>query len=279
MIRLLLIASTVLSLASAFLAFQTKVRGGQLTEDRETAEKKAQTSQEQLNKEKKQKKDLEEKLAKAEKEGGELKTSAEKAKTDLTQAKDESTKLAESLKEKDSELRKAKEEMSKPKTEDLKAATAESEAKIADLRGQLEKAQQAAQQQETRAEDLVKQIAEMKRKKEEAVQKAIIAKKEAIKSTVGRVVAYNPDWNFIVVNIGDKNGVTSASNLEVQRSGKTVAKLQVTRVQPEETTAGLIALNGAKFVKIEPSDVVVFADGVVSSSASVSTTLDTAKVP
>ena len=280
MIRLMLIASIVLSLGSAFLAYQTRVRGGVVIEDRDASQKRAKTVEEQLTKEKAQKKELETKLQTSEKQSGELKATVEKSKADLAQTKDESVKLEGRIKEKEVELERVKSEMSKPKVVENNEVSAQWEAKLADLRGQLEKSNLAAQEQERRAEELTKKIAELQKKKEEEVKRAVVKKQEVIKNTVGRILAYDPDWNFVVVDIGDKNGVTPASDLNVMRKGSPVAKLKITKVQPETVTAGVVALKSGKFVKLEAEDTVVFADGGAAAAALVgAASLDAAKVP
>jgi hypothetical protein len=281
MIRLLLIASIVLSLASAFLAYQTKVRGGVVLEDRDASQKKALSAQEQLSKEKAQKKDLEGKLQSSEKQTAELKASVEKSKADFAQVKEEATKLEGRVKEKEAELERVKVEMTKPKVAEASEVTAQWEAKLADLRGQLEKSNQAAQEQERRAEELTKKIAEMQRKKEQEIKQAVVKKQELIKKTVGRILAYDPEWNFVLVNIGDKNGVTPSSDLDVMRNGTPVAKLKVTRVQPDMITATVVPVKGGRATKLEAEDTVVFADGGVAAAALVGAAvgLDATKVP
>jgi hypothetical protein len=274
MIRLLLIVTIALSTLSAFFAYKTRGRGIESNVQRESAEKKVQSTEARLVKEKNEKKEIEAKAKKLEKEGGEHKDLAERTKQELAKVQAETAKLAAAMKEKEMEAAKLKEDIAAmPRVDVAKAAAAETEAKVVDLKTQLDKAQQAARENEKRAEDLAKKMEEASKKKEVDSHKAIVAKKEAIRKTVGQIVAYNEGWNFVVVSIGDNHGVTPDSQLEVLRDGKAIAKLRVTQVQPTQATAGV----SSKGVKFQPKDTVIFAPSASSSSGGAS--LDTARIP
>lgn len=57
---------------------------------------------------------------------------------------------------------------------------------------------------------------------------ARVSKKPAPKS--GNVVSYDPAWNFAVISIGDRSGITPETVLYAMRGGATVAKLKVSKV-------------------------------------------------
>lgn len=56
----------------------------------------------------------------------------------------------------------------------------------------------------------------------------------------GKVVAVDPKWDFVVLNIGGKEGVLQRGELLVNRGGKLVAKLRVTRVQANSCVANVM---------------------------------------
>lgn len=58
------------------------------------------------------------------------------------------------------------------------------------------------------------------------------SKKSAPRS--GDVVSYDPAWNFAVVSIGDRSGITPETVLYAMRDGATVAKLKVSKVYPDQ---------------------------------------------
>jgi hypothetical protein len=56
----------------------------------------------------------------------------------------------------------------------------------------------------------------------------------------GKVVAVDPKWDFVVLDIGSDQGVLERGELLVNREGKLVAKLRVTSVKPSSSVANVI---------------------------------------
>ncbi|MEI6560898.1 MAG: hypothetical protein WCO68_02320 [Verrucomicrobiota bacterium] len=74
----------------------------------------------------------------------------------------------------------------------------------------------------------------------------------------GKVLAVNGNWNFVVLSIGDRQGVVNGSSLIVKRGGSLVAKLRVTSVEPSTSIADIQPGSSAKGVTVQPGDVVIF---------------------
>lgn len=56
----------------------------------------------------------------------------------------------------------------------------------------------------------------------------------------GKVAAVNPSWNFVVLNVGENNGVTKDSEMLVQRGGQAIAKVKITSVEPLTSIGDII---------------------------------------
>jgi hypothetical protein len=56
----------------------------------------------------------------------------------------------------------------------------------------------------------------------------------------GEVVAVDPRYNFVVLNIGEKQGVVPDGQMIVNRNGKLVGKVRITRVTPEQSIANIM---------------------------------------
>jgi FtsZ-interacting cell division protein ZipA len=56
----------------------------------------------------------------------------------------------------------------------------------------------------------------------------------------GTVMAVDPKWNFVVLNIGENQGVLPQGELLVSREGKLVAKVIVSSVQKDRCIANLV---------------------------------------
>jgi cell shape-determining protein MreC len=74
----------------------------------------------------------------------------------------------------------------------------------------------------------------------------------------GKVVAYNPGWNFVVLNIGDKAGLKAGVQMVVLRGGNMVGKLKVTSVEPSTAIADVLPGTLARGDSVQPGDSVVF---------------------
>ena len=76
----------------------------------------------------------------------------------------------------------------------------------------------------------------------------------------GRVLAVNPGWNFVVMNLGDRQGIKAGLPMLVTRQGQLVAKLQTKSVEPTQTVADIVGGSMAKGEKIKPGDTVILAE-------------------
>jgi len=56
----------------------------------------------------------------------------------------------------------------------------------------------------------------------------------------GKVVVFDPKWNFVVLNVGEDQGVLQYGELLVNRNGKLVAKIRVSAVEKNRSVANVI---------------------------------------
>jgi cell shape-determining protein MreC len=56
----------------------------------------------------------------------------------------------------------------------------------------------------------------------------------------GKVIAVDPKWDFVVLNIGADDGVLKDGKLLVDREGKLVGKLRITSVEPKRCVANVL---------------------------------------
>jgi hypothetical protein len=74
----------------------------------------------------------------------------------------------------------------------------------------------------------------------------------------GRILAVNPGWNFVVLNIGDKQGLMTDSPLLVTRGGEPIAKVRVTSIETSKAIADVIPGSVREGVSVQPGDRVVY---------------------
>jgi chromosome segregation ATPase len=57
----------------------------------------------------------------------------------------------------------------------------------------------------------------------------------------GKVLAVNPQWDFIVVDLGSNEGAVERGEMLVNRDGKLVAKVRISRVEETQCVANVMA--------------------------------------
>lgn len=57
----------------------------------------------------------------------------------------------------------------------------------------------------------------------------------------GHIMAVNPDWNFVVIDIGSNDGVVENAPMIVYRDGKLVGKIKITSVEPSIAIADILS--------------------------------------
>lgn len=72
----------------------------------------------------------------------------------------------------------------------------------------------------------------------------------------GKVVAVDPKWNFVVLDVGEKAGAKPRGIFMVSRNGKLIGKVKVATVQPDRSIANVIP--GWELEEIMEGDQVIF---------------------
>ena len=68
----------------------------------------------------------------------------------------------------------------------------------------------------------------------------------------GQVLVSDPKWDFVVLNVGEEQGVLERGELLVNRDGKLVAKVRVFRVEKDRCVANTV--NGWKLGEVFEGD-------------------------
>ena len=75
----------------------------------------------------------------------------------------------------------------------------------------------------------------------------------------GNVLAYNQAYNFVVLNLGARNGVESNSEMLVLREGTLIGKIRISSVEPATAIGDIITNSLARGVQVQPGDSVIYA--------------------
>jgi len=259
MARVFLIFSILIGLGAAFLGFKAKTQADALQADLQTQKANVATAQ---GKQKKAETDA----AQAKKELEDAKTEIEAKAKELADAKAAETAAKSDLAKVQEDVRSKEAELAK-----VEQARKELEAKI----GPVPPEQLASKNQEltdakTKLETEIAEATQLrdtfKRKAEEA-ESQFAAKDRQIQEyksgyvrngLAGKVLAYNPGWNFVVLSLGDKAGLKSGVQLVVTRSGAMVGKVKVTTVEPNTSIADVLPGTIARGDSVQPGDTVIF---------------------
>jgi hypothetical protein len=76
--------------------------------------------------------------------------------------------------------------------------------------------------------------------------------------TRGNVVAVDPKWNFVVLDIGSKQNILEGGVLMVHRNSQLVGKVRISEVQPTRSIASLMP--GWKLGDVEEGDQVLYKE-------------------
>lgn len=196
----------------------------------------------------------------------------------LTDAETQLTTLEADKEQLSSEITAANEAATKAKADATAAASqvAEQKNQIEDLNAEVERlnglvanagpGQPVPQQDDGRTAELEAMVAKLeqdltaaKAEKEVYVQKETERKKTIMKQGLeGQVLAVNPAWNFVVLSIGDRQGVVNNAELLLKRGNEFLGKVRVTSVEPSTSIADIVANSLPAGVSVQPGDSVIY---------------------
>ena len=264
MTKPLLILCIVVSLAAAALGFLNR---GKLTETRaelDSAGSQLASTRQELES---AKKDIETKSQ----EATALGTEKAELNTKLTQSQGELTKAKEDLASAQEKATAAESELAQLKTDNEAKNT-----RISELEQQIANAQTATPETATEGPNaaelqarvteletvnnqlqdqntgLSAQIAELQRK-EEGRQKV-----QMRQGLTGTILAVNQAWNFVVLSLGDRQGVVPNAEMLVQRGNQYLGKVRVTSVEPSTSIADILVRTVPRGLTVMPGDQVIY---------------------
>ncbi|MDQ6859949.1 MAG: hypothetical protein M3032_02160 [Verrucomicrobiota bacterium] len=77
--------------------------------------------------------------------------------------------------------------------------------------------------------------------------------------TRGTVLAVNQAYNFVVLNIGNRQGLEANSEMLVMRGGSLIGKIRVSSVEPATAIGDIIGSSLPRGVQVQPGDIVIYA--------------------
>ena len=75
----------------------------------------------------------------------------------------------------------------------------------------------------------------------------------------GTVLAVNQAYNFVVLNLGGRQGLRANTDLLVLRSGTLIGKIRVSSVEPATAIGDIVTNSLPRGVQVQPGDIVIYA--------------------
>lgn len=75
----------------------------------------------------------------------------------------------------------------------------------------------------------------------------------------GTILAVNQAYNFVVLNLGARQGVEARSEMLVLRDGSFIGKIRISSVEPATAIGDIVISTLARGVQVQPGDIVIYA--------------------
>jgi len=253
--KFLVILAILLTAISAGLGYLNQVKFAQVKQRAVDAETTVSQTKAQLTKAQGDLKTASQNLASTVTEKDQLtsrlsgvQTDLEKTKAQMAQLTNDRTSLEAQISQLTADLQAKAQELEQKTTPgaanpaesgtDQQAQLAEQQTLISKLQGDLDSARF--------------QLATLQKEKEDRMQQKMR------NGLSGRVLAVNPAWNFVVLSLGDKNGVVNNAELLVKRGSQYIGKVRVTSVEPSTSIADIVANSVPQGTAISPGDNVIY---------------------
>ena len=138
--------------------------------------------------------------------------------------------------------------------------TVNSVASMADLQAELDEVKKqltAAEREKTLLSDRVKAARDRPTLPEPERKKRLPA--EGNPGIRGTVLAVNQAYNFVVLNLGGRQGVEPNTEMLVLRGGAFIGKIRISSVEPATAIGDIITSSLARGVQVQPGDIVIYA--------------------
>jgi hypothetical protein len=145
------------------------------------------------------------------------------------------------------------------------AQSGDLQSQVDDLRRQLDGAEKEKALLAEKLEDASQRTAQAKEPVKEPKKKRDNAPAQRESGTShragvhGTVLACNQAYNFVVLNLGARNGVEPNSEMLVLRDGTLIGKIRISSVEPATAIGDIITNSLARGVQVQPGDNVIYA--------------------
>jgi len=224
------ILASIGTLVLSHLQVADKVKG--LQDDLQTTRTDLGSAKKEVETAKKDFKKAKEEAEKTTKELAEAQSNLESAMSNWKTQQDRADRSEKTLKQRTTELTEAAHELTAWKALNIAAD------QVRTRMVELDKVRSANDALAEEKKVMARKIADLKRQVDYFVKdKEEVIVMEPMK---GKVVAVDPKWDFVIINVGSNQGAQERGELMVSREGKLVAKVRIARVEADRSIANVL---------------------------------------
>ena len=255
--KILIILAAILSISAIGLGYLNRsnlLKEKSLTAtalaDRDNAAKKAEAEAAELKAVQEKLSSFNENTQKTESQFADLQARLDKANANLTD-------LQSQLARKDSDLTQGKQDLAAKdaRIAELEAksnTTAQPSSAQDDVKKQLQEKDILNGSLQAKLKDAEAQLMDLRQREAQRKSKVMRSGLE------GRILAVNSSWNFVVISLGDRNGVINNAELLIKRGSQLVGKVRVTSVEPSTSIADIVVNSVRSGLSVQPGDTVIY---------------------
>jgi hypothetical protein len=169
---------------------------------------------------------------------------------------DENKQFEAKLQDKDSEIAILQKQIAEKQSASANPGaptTIELQAQLDDARQQLD----SAEQEKSLLSEKMQAVKEKSSQLEDEKKRRAIARSKV--GVRGTILAVNQAYNFVVLNLGGRNGVEAHSEMLIVRDGTYIGKIRISSVEPATAIGDIITNTLGRGVQVQPGDIVIYA--------------------
>ena len=256
--KIFVIVAVVLSLATAALGFLNKTKLSESRADAAKYKDDSETNAKKIAQTAAELKSTTEKLALASSYSEKSASQVVELRTQVTKATGDLTDVQKQVTDKDAVITQQKSDIEAKDSRitelEKKVSTMAQPANdpTADLKKQLDEKEILTTGLQSKLKDQQTQLETLKEREDQR------RKQQMKKGLEGRILAVNPAWNFVVLSLGDRNGVVNNSEMLIKRGSQLVGKIRITSVEPSTSIADILANSIRPGFAVQPGDNVIY---------------------
>ncbi len=255
--KVLLYASLVVTLGATAIGFLNKSKLADVAKQGADVQEEVKKGKAELEQTQKSLEETKKSVTKVTEEKDQIAGQVDGLKSDVEKAKSKANELTTQVGAKEAEITKLAADVQAKDTEIATLKSTQTAAPV--VQGPSPEVQAMIQEKEALVTKLQGDVAAARSQIEDLQKKNNDRMAQKMRNGLeGRILAVNQAWNFVVLNLGDRNGVVGNVEMLIKRGSQLVGKVRVTSVEPSTSIADIVANSIPSGLTIQPGDHVIY---------------------